>query len=173
MLLVESKPIMNSSQSQRRIENGDKVASDEQDLKSIYLPDIPKPESQKSASLLSPWSELKLKQKKLKESLGISSEYKSKYPLYNHLKHTEEMPKTLFNVENSNFLEYKTIEARIYANRQKIINFQKVISPYRDPENAKSQQSQALLLQRQTSRESLDQNSASASQFNDDSERRS
>ena len=48
------------------------------------------------------------------------------------------MPKTLFNVENSNFLEYKTIEARIYANRQKIINFQKVISPYRDPENAKS-----------------------------------
>ena len=61
MLLVESKPIMNSSQSQRRIENGDKVASDEQDLKSIYLPDIPKPESQKSASLLSPWSELKLK----------------------------------------------------------------------------------------------------------------
>ena len=41
-------------------------------------------------------------------------------------------PPEFYDRENLNFMQHKMFEQRIFENRQKIVNLQKVLGPYRD-----------------------------------------
>ena len=57
-----------------------------------------------------------------------------KYPLYEHTSNSQKdlFPSEFYDRDNINFQQHKMFEQRIFENRQKIVNLQKVLGPYRD-----------------------------------------
>lgn len=56
-----------------------------------------------------------------------------KYPLYEHTSSKQDLfPSEFYDRDNINFQQHKMFEQRIFENRQKIVNLQKVLGPYRD-----------------------------------------
>ena len=43
------------------------------------------------------------------------------YPLYQHGQHTSDFPKEFYDKDNRNFIDYKSTEGRIFANREKMV----------------------------------------------------
>ena len=64
------------------------------------------------------------------KAFKLSSAQKD-YPLYEHVQRTENyFPRNFYERDNQNFEQHKLLEHRIFENRQKMVQLQKVLGPY-------------------------------------------